>query len=44
MFDDVQGKATPKPLEDTQRINERRARIGLKGIEEDLKRFERPRP
>ncbi|GHF54546.1 hypothetical protein HNQ07_003614 [Deinococcus metalli] len=43
-YDDVQGKATPRLLEDPARVNERRAKVGLEPIEEYLKGFERPRP
>ena len=43
-YNDVQGKASPMMLEDPERVNERRAKIGLETIEEYLKRFERPRP
>ncbi|GGK36507.1 hypothetical protein GCM10008955_32920 [Deinococcus malanensis] len=43
-YDDVQGKASPSWLEAPERVNERRARIGLESIEQYLKRFERPRP
>lgn len=43
-YDSVRSRATPRMLADPERVNERRARIGLESIEEYLKRFEPPRP
>lgn len=43
-YDDVQGKATLRPLENPAQVNARRAKIGLEPIEDYLKGFERPRP
>ncbi|PNY81759.1 DUF6624 domain-containing protein [Deinococcus koreensis] len=44
MYDDVQGKASPRMLDDPAGVNARRANVGLEPIEEYLKGFERPRP
>lgn len=43
-YDDVQGRASPRILDDPAHVNERRANIDLEPIEQYLKRFERPRP